>query len=89
MTGMVQEELRVLYLHLKATRKTDFQAARRRVLKPTMTMTNFLQQNHTYSSKATPTPTKPYLLAELLPGSSIFKPPHTCNPNSQGPNAFF
>jgi hypothetical protein len=37
---MVQEELRVLHLHVKATR--------RRVSKPTSTVTHFLQQGHTY-----------------------------------------
>jgi hypothetical protein len=37
-------------------------AARMRVLKPTSTVTQVLQQSHTYSNKTTPTP-------------SIFKPP--------------
>jgi hypothetical protein len=32
-------------------------------------------QWHTSSKKATPTPTKPCLLIEPLPGPSIFKPP--------------
>jgi hypothetical protein len=47
---MVQEELRVLHLHLKAA-KTGFQAIRTRVLKPTPTVTHFLQLGHTYSNK--------------------------------------
>jgi hypothetical protein len=34
--------------------KTDFQAAKLRVLKPTPTVTNFLQQGHIYFNKATP-----------------------------------
>jgi hypothetical protein len=41
--GMVQAELRVLYLHLK----TDFQAARMRVLKAMPIVTYLLQQGHT------------------------------------------
>jgi hypothetical protein len=46
---MVQEELRVLYLHLKAARRIlAFQAARIKVLKPTQTMTHLLQQGHTF-----------------------------------------
>jgi hypothetical protein len=46
--GMVQEELRVLHLQLKATReKTGFQGAKMRVLKPTPTVTHLLQQGHT------------------------------------------
>jgi hypothetical protein len=36
--GMMQEELRVLRLHLK----TDFKVARKRVLKPTSTVTYLL-----------------------------------------------
>jgi hypothetical protein len=57
------EELRVLRLHLKATgEKIKFQAARMRLLKSTPTVTHFLQQGHTYSSKATPTPTRPHPL---------------------------
>jgi hypothetical protein len=53
---MVQEELRVLYLHLKAASRilASFQAARMRILKPIPTMTCLLQQGHTYSSRATP-----------------------------------
>jgi len=38
---MVQEELRVLHLHLKAARRI-LQAARMRVLKPTPTVTHLL-----------------------------------------------
>jgi hypothetical protein len=33
---------------------TDFQAARKRVLKLMPTVTHFLQQGHTYSNKTTP-----------------------------------
>jgi hypothetical protein len=34
--------------------KTGFQGARLRALKPTFTVTHFLQQGHTYSNKVTP-----------------------------------
>jgi hypothetical protein len=34
--------------------KTGFQAARRTVVKPTPTVAQLLQQDHTYSNKATP-----------------------------------
>jgi hypothetical protein len=44
--GMVQEELRVLHLRLKAARMGD--------LKPIPTVTHLLQQGHTYSNRATP-----------------------------------
>jgi hypothetical protein len=44
---MVQEELRVLHLVLKANRRKLFQAARIRILKPTPTVTHLLQQGHT------------------------------------------
>jgi hypothetical protein len=47
--GMVQEKLRVLHLHLKATRN-GLRAARMRNLKPMSTVTHFLQQGHTYSN---------------------------------------
>jgi hypothetical protein len=50
---MVQEELRVLPLHLKAARRRlGFQAARMGILKPMPTVTHLLQQGHTYSNKA-------------------------------------
>jgi hypothetical protein len=50
---MVQEELRVLHLHLKAASKIlILQAARMRILKPTPTMTHLLQQGHTYPNRA-------------------------------------
>jgi hypothetical protein len=50
----LEKELRVLHLYLKATRRgLAFQASRRRVSKPTPTVTHFLSQGHT-SSKATP-----------------------------------
>ena len=42
--GVVQEELRVLDLHLN----TGFQAARMKVLKPTLTVTHLFQQSHTF-----------------------------------------
>jgi hypothetical protein len=47
---MVQAELRVLRLHLKAASRilTGFQAARMRVLKPIPTVTHLLQQDHTF-----------------------------------------
>ena len=71
---MALEELRVLHLVLKKQEKTTvFQAARRRVSKPTPTVTHFLQQGHTCSNKATPAPTRPHLLIVPLPEHSIFK----------------
>jgi hypothetical protein len=46
--GMVLEELRVLHLDPKAVpEKTVLQAARRRILKATSTVTHFLQQGKT------------------------------------------
>jgi hypothetical protein len=42
-----------------------------RVLKPTVTQ--FLQQDHTHSNRATPTPTGLHLLIVPLPGPSIWK----------------
>jgi hypothetical protein len=75
--GMMQEELRVLHLHLKAARRlTASHVVRRRVLLPIPTVAHLLQQGHTYSNKATSTPTRPHLLIVLFPGPSIFKPPH-------------
>jgi hypothetical protein len=49
--GMLQEEL-LFQWHLG---EDWLQAARRRVLKPTPTMTHFFQHGHSYSHKATPT----------------------------------
>lgn len=52
---MVQAELRVLYLHPKeAKEQTVFQEARRKVSKPTLSFTHFLQQGYTYYNKTTP-----------------------------------
>ena len=48
---MVQEELRVLHLHLKAASRI---LAKMRVLKPTLRVIHLLQQGHTYSNRATP-----------------------------------
>jgi hypothetical protein len=45
---------------------TGFQAARMRVLKPTPTVTHLLQQDHTYSNKATP-PNSATLWAKRIP----------------------
>jgi hypothetical protein len=45
---VLEKEPKVLHPDLKAvSQKTDFQAARRRVSKPTPTVTQFLQQDHT------------------------------------------
>jgi hypothetical protein len=44
---MVQEDLRLLHLVPKANRRDCPQAARRRVSKPTPTVTHFSQQGHT------------------------------------------
>jgi hypothetical protein len=62
---MVQEELKVLHLHLKANRrKAGFQATRMRVLKLKPRVAYLFQQGQTYSNKATPTPTRPHLLQQ-------------------------
>jgi hypothetical protein len=43
--GMVQEELRVLHLHLKAARRNGSHVVRRRVSLPTLIVIHFLQQS--------------------------------------------
>lgn len=48
---MVQEEINILYLHLK---KTDLQVARMRVLKLMPILTHFLKQGNIYSYEFTP-----------------------------------
>jgi hypothetical protein len=58
----VLEELRVLHFYLKEVRTDYPQAARKRVSKPTPTVTYFLQQGHTSFNKTTPPPTRPHLL---------------------------
>ena len=71
---MVQADLRVLHLHLKAaSRILASRGARMRVLKLTPTGTHLLQQGHTHSNKATPTLTGPHLLVVPFPGLSIYK----------------
>ena len=60
--GMVQEELRALHRHLKATSR--ILASRQLGLKA-----------HIHS--ATPTPTGPHLLIVPLSGPSIYKPSHS------------
>ena len=47
--SMVQEELRILCLHLKATRK---RLGSTQLLKPMPTVTHLLQQSHAYFNKA-------------------------------------
>ena len=59
--GMVQEELRVLHLHLKASS---------RIL--AFRYLGLGEKAHTHSD--TPTPTRPYLLIVPPPLPSIFKP---------------
>jgi hypothetical protein len=74
---LVQEELRVLCLHLKAARIL----ASKQLgwgLKPKSTVTHLLQQGHTHFNKATPTPTRPHLLIVSLPGPNIYKQSHLC-----------
>jgi hypothetical protein len=63
------EELRVLHLYPKENRSrlTVFQEARRRVSKPTPTVTHFLPQGHTYLTRTH--------LKVLLCGPNIFEPP--------------
>jgi hypothetical protein len=52
---VLEKEQRVLHFDPKATRRRlSPQVARRRVSKPTPTVTHFLQQCPTYSTKATP-----------------------------------
>jgi hypothetical protein len=65
---MVQAELKVLHLYLKA--------ARRRLASTWLWggSSSPPPQWHASANKATPTPTKPYLLIESLPGPSIVKP---------------
>jgi hypothetical protein len=65
---MVLEEIRFLHIVPKVNRRLSFQAARRRVSKPTLTVIHFLQQGHSYSNKAT-------LLIVPLSVPSIFSPP--------------
>jgi len=48
--------------------KNVFQTARKRVSKPPPTVTQFFQEDHTYSNKTTP----PHV---LIPELNIFKPP--------------
>jgi hypothetical protein len=47
MGGIVQKELRVLHLHLKAAKRLTSGQLGLKVLKPTPTVTHFLQQGHT------------------------------------------
>jgi hypothetical protein len=51
-----------------------FQEARRRVAKPTPTMTNFLQQGHTCSNKATP-PNRATPWVKHIQTTTSFSPP--------------
>ena len=46
--SLAREELRVLHLDLKATRRRLTKAARRMVSKPIPTVTHLLQQSHTF-----------------------------------------
>ena len=68
---MVLEELRVLHLHLRQPGGGAIphwaELERQKISKPTYVVTYFLQQGHTYSNKATPTPTRPHLLIVLFP----------------------
>ena len=75
--GRALEELRVLHLVPKANRRrlADSHVARRRVLKPTPTVTHFLQQGHTYSNKATP-PNSATLWANPIQTTAIVIPIH-------------
>jgi hypothetical protein len=56
--------------------KTGFQAARKRVLKPKLTVTHFLQQGHTYSNAAicsnSPTPCAKFIQTITVTFNSIF-----------------
>jgi hypothetical protein len=68
--GMVQEELRILFLHLKA--------ASRILTSRQLGWGSYSPhpQWHTYSSKATPTPRRSHLQIVPLPGPSKYKPLH-------------
>ena len=62
---MVGEDLRVLHLHLKATRRR--------------LASTYLKEDEglkAYPHIDTLPPTRPHLLTVLFPGPSIFKPPH-------------
>jgi hypothetical protein len=66
---MALEELRLLHLVLKASRRR---------LTPTWLGVGSQSpppQWNTFSNKTIPTPTRPHFLIVPLPGSSIFKPP--------------
>ena len=53
--GIVLEESRVLHLVLKANRRGLIaSAARKKLLKPMLTMTHLLLQGNTYSKETTP-----------------------------------
>jgi hypothetical protein len=72
---MVQEELRVLHLALKANMRTDSHMIRKRVSKIIPSVTHFLQQGYTYSNKATPnsaTPWAKYIQISKLPFQILF-----------------
>jgi hypothetical protein len=65
---MMLEELRVLHLQ----EQTVFQEARRKVLKATPRVTHLLQQDHTYSNKATaPKSANPWALHIQTTTSSL------------------
>jgi hypothetical protein len=50
---VLEKELGVMHFDLTAARRTASKAARRRISKPTSIVTNFLQQGHACSNKAT------------------------------------
>ena len=66
---MVLEELRALHPDSTATKRDCLQAARKKVSKP------YSPQGLTSPSKATPTPTRPYLLIVSSKRPSVFKLP--------------
>jgi hypothetical protein len=80
---VLEKELRVLHFDLKAAGNELAETS-----KLTPMVTDFLQQGHTYSNKATPTPTRslfltaPFLMGQAfkqvsLCGSFLFKPPQS------------
>lgn len=66
---VLEKELRVLYLYLKATGHWVYFEHRRETSKPIPTVTYFRQQGHIYSNKSTPPNSA--TLCELMGTNSI------------------
>jgi hypothetical protein len=68
---VLEKELRILHLDQMASRRK--QLSSRQLGRGSESL---FPQWHMSSNKDTPTPTMPHLLIALLPGPSIFQPPH-------------